>query len=171
MATQPRLVPPAFAEWIAYSALWSRGQLKNSRDLGLLAGVGRGAAWWTCKVEHVVYVGGGNCHAVIFDEKESMCRGSMEDLLGSLFGRVGEVNDWYCCILVLGLRHLGIADKGICRGWVRIRQRWLVYQSCVVVGLKKSNEDKDNLQLLRLFAGRSLAMAMVVGACRMVSLS
>jgi hypothetical protein len=41
MATQPRLVPPALAEWIAYSALWSCGQLKNSRDLGLLAGVGR----------------------------------------------------------------------------------------------------------------------------------
>ena len=38
MATQPRLVPPALAEWIAYSALWSCGLLKNSRDLGWLVG-------------------------------------------------------------------------------------------------------------------------------------
>jgi hypothetical protein len=83
--------------------------------------VTRAVEEFTRKVEHVVYVGGGDCHAIVFDEKKSMCRGSMEDLLGSLFGRVGEVNDWYCCILVLGLRHLGTADKGICGWWAKIR--------------------------------------------------
>ena len=30
--TQPRLMPPALSEWIAYSALWFSGELKNSLD-------------------------------------------------------------------------------------------------------------------------------------------
>ena len=32
ICTQPRFIPPAFSEWMAYSAFCSFGLLKNSRD-------------------------------------------------------------------------------------------------------------------------------------------
>ena len=102
----------------------------------------------TCEFEHGVYVGRGDCHAIVLDEQESMGGGGVEDLLSCLGGRVGEVNDGYCCILILGVRHLGAADKKI-YGGVKIRSR-LVCQTYAIsrcAGLKAVKVSLRPLQL------------------------
>lgn len=98
-------MPPALSVWIANSAFFSSGELKNFLDYVMLVLCESDLKLETDKLEHVIYVFWWNSHTVVSDKEEAMCRSCFQYLPGYFLTGVGNVDDRYCRVFDLG-RHL-----------------------------------------------------------------
>jgi hypothetical protein len=104
ICTQPRFMPPAFGEWMAYSAFCSFGEAKKS----LLYYYQMARAFWSgvrsYKLKHGVDVLWWDGHAIVLDVEKAMVRSCVKDLLSYTIGWIGDIDHGYC-VLVMS-RHL-----------------------------------------------------------------